>query len=152
MNLYSKIKQFFFPVQPVNKITHFVIFDGENLVTPSFTKLYRPSEHVQYVWVTGGTVPKVVTASRCTIVKPFGFGKESADKHICMNLMLECHDNPTLNRVTIVSNDSDFLDVIGYAAKFFPNIKFCLAIHGSRPYKKVDLSKLPVNASRVTYK
>lgn len=151
MNIWTKIKSLFCSHHP-SKSKHIVIFDGENVNVPAFKKLFKPALNVAYKWVSGTSIPKVVAKSTISVEVPFRHGKESADTHIAMDIMHICHTMKDVTMITLVTNDTDFFDVIGFAGKKFPNVKFVLAVDGTRPYKKISTENLPENASRVIYK
>lgn len=152
MNIWTKIKSLFTSETISPPRTHIVIFDGENVNPTAFGKVYKQNLPIQWKWVSGTSIPKAVSKRRVPIEVPLKHGKESADTHIAMDIMNMCHTDNTITMITLVTNDTDFFDVIGYAGKKFPNIKFVLAVDALRPYKKTSTKLLPPNSSVVYFK
>lgn len=153
MNIWTKIKSLFASKPCTQSTNHIVIFDGENVSPTAFKKLFRASlKNTQWKWVSGGTIPKVVTKQHIPVEVPLRHGKESADTHIAMDIMHLCYTEKSITMITLVTNDTDFFDVIGYAGVKFPHIKFVLAVDTLRPYRKQSKEKLPSNSTVTYYK
>jgi hypothetical protein len=130
-----------------------VFFDGDNVAVQVAAKLSTDSSY-DYAWVkdSRATTPKKILQNKnIAIIEPSCEGKESTDSYIAMAVVKVCSDGA--KSVTIVSNDTDFIDVIVEASKMFPDCKFTLMQHIDGPSRKLGKSfKIPTNASILKFK
>lgn len=145
MNLLSWIKGLWKP----KKERVIVFFDGDQPhQLNEFTNLYRPLDHVEYLWIQNAraNVTLRVRNSGIKIVRPSDVGKESVDTYIAMRIVYECLSRNPPSRVIIISRDMDFVDVIVNASRWFTDVDFSLLVQVSKQFRpKLDV-ELPKNA------
>jgi hypothetical protein len=130
-----------------------VFFDGDNVSVLVGVKLSTDRSY-DYVWVKNSRAPipkKILQNKSIAIVEPSCEGKESTDSYIAMAVVKACSDGA--KSVAIVSNDTDFIDVIVEAAKMFPTCTFTLMQHVDGPSRKFGKTfKIPSNANILKFK
>lgn len=122
------------PVVVKPSATEYVVFDGDNTNVKTFQTLYRETlSKVDYHWVhRGNAIPNVVRESQAQFSTPPYSGKEAVDTFIAMDIIDKCHTNKHLQKVYIVSNDGDFVDVIYNASVMFPKVRFVQLVNKDR--------------------
>jgi hypothetical protein len=130
-----------------------VFFDGDNVSVQVALKLSTDSSF-DYAWVKNSkvTTPKKILQNKnIAIIEPSCEGKESTDSYIAMGVVKSCSEGS--KSVTIVSNDTDFVDVIVEVSKMFPSCKFTLMQHVDGPSRKLGKTfKIPANANILKFK
>lgn len=130
-----------------------VFFDGDNVSVSVGVKLSTDMSY-DYVWVKNSRAPipkKILQNKSISIVEPSCEGKESTDSYIAMAVVKVCSDGA--KSVAIVSNDTDFVDVIVESAKMFPMCTFTLMQHIDGPSRKFGKTfKIPSNANILKFK
>lgn len=119
--------------------------DGDNVEVKSGL-LFANSQAKTYVVNQRGSAKQYKKISGVISLVPSCIGKEASDMMIGMKVMQECLVNGDVNRIGIVSNDGDMMDVLVNAAKEFPYIKFT-QYHCSKNTIAKRLQKAILNGS-----
>ncbi len=135
------------PKSRSDDLTHFVLYDGDNTPPTTFKKTFQRKPNTEHIWVHNVPhPPKVVKKENVRHVRPSNHGKEATDTHIAMTVVELIHTK-RVGRLTIVTNDSDVLDIVTFAGKRYPDTKFNVVVDGSRSHRKPPRSELPKNTS-----
>lgn len=132
-----------------NKVTQYVVFDGDQTPSKVIQKIYKPDSTIKYDWVGVVSVPKVVTNIDVNVIKPTNFGKEATDTQIAISISDNLHKNKNIRTVCIVSDDGDFVDITLSLSKLFPNVNFYLASIRSTNCNKKKINNLNKNCFSV---
>lgn len=131
-----------------NKVTQYVVFDGDQTPSKVIQKLYKPNPTIKYDWVGVVSIPNVVKGVINTI-QPTNFGKEATDTQIAISIADNLHKNKNIKTVCIVSDDGDFVDIVLSLSKLFPNVNFYLASMKSTNSNKKKINNLNKNCFSV---
>jgi hypothetical protein len=150
-NFFNLFNRNFAVVEP----THYVFFDGDQVPSHELGLIYKKSDSIQYQWVHTATISTKARMHPIQKVTPSAYGKEATDTYISMEIMRVLCQQKTVKEITIVTNDMDFVDVLSYASKIFPDVFFTLMVSRKRAVSpKIQQAKqyLTKNCSILLYK
>jgi len=137
-----------------------VFIDGDQVNSRKLVNtLCKQKDGVEYIWVKRPhcQTPSAVANNSLIQVRSaqkFVHCGDPVDMYIALQVSTLCATDRTIREIIILSNDTDYIDVLNFVSHLYPEIRFFNGVFRDGPSYKHVLVKttLPPNCTRLVYR